>query len=414
LVRVDHNVVKKGKIKDGYRIDASVPTIKYIIENGGKPILMSHIGRVFDKKTGTIDTSPLNDVQPLVEYLKTKYNLTFCVPKCICEGDKGYTGFDPSVKEMINDMNAGKFDGMYIPNTRFFQGEEAKDDRKEKFGKELSALADIFVNDAFGSWQPHASVVCPTDHIPSFAGLLMQKEIENLNAIFNPKKPLTAVVAGSKFDTKIKSLSELIKVADHLILGGVIFNAYIAAKYDITIKGIDEEDMKIAQDFVTMSESMGGKVVEPTHIVESLDVDPFAEGGYTGNKKTHKISDLKPGTQLNYVLDVAQESFNDPNLTRIVEQSSTFFINAVMGFTPNFTEGTIGMYTLIAENKSALKLYGGGDTLQEFKGLLPDLYNNALNDNTYYFFTGGGTVLTAIEQGSPWNLDMLKALMKGK
>jgi phosphoglycerate kinase len=408
LVRVDHNVVKKGKISDSNRIDASIPTILHIIKKGGKPILMTHIGRPKDKAAGTINTSPENDVKPICDYLFHKFGLIFMTPECQKDGEKGYIGLDTSVNFMVKDLKDGKIDGIYLPNTRFFIGEEAKDEKKQIFGKQLAGLADIYVNDAFGSWQPHASTVVPVNFIKSYAGLLMQKEIENLSAIFNPKKPLTAVVAGSKFDTKIKPLEELIKVVDYLILGGVIFNAYIATKYGLTIKGVEEDDMKIAWEFVKLSDKYKGKVYEPTHIVESDTLDGKIEGKF----RTHKISDLKKGTTLNYVLDIGKESFTDNHLIEIINKTSTFFINAVMGFTPNFTEGTSGMYSLIHQNASALKLYGGGDTLQEFKNLLKSLYDKCLNDPNYYFFTGGGTILTAIEQGSPWKLDMLEALLK--
>jgi len=407
LVRVDHNVVKKGKISDAYRIDTTIPTIMHILKKGGKPILMTHIGRPKDKATGTIKISPENDVQPIVDYLDHKYGLKFAVPECQALDDKGYIGLDTTINLLICDMIDDNIDGIYLPNTRFFMGEEDKGAKKELFGKQLAAIADVFVNDAFGSWQPHASTVSPVKYIPSYAGLLMQKEITHLNDIFQPKKPLTAVVAGSKFDTKIKPLTELIKVVDHLILGGVIFNAYISAKYGISIKGIDEADMQVAIDFVDIAKKYPGKVVEPTHIVESDTL----EGKNDGQYRTHAIATLKSGTQLNYVLDIAKESFDDPKLKEIVTGSSTFFVNAVMGLTPFFTEGTVGMYSLIHTNKNALKLYGGGDTLQEFKNLLSELYWKAIDDPAYYFFTGGGTILTAIEQGSPWELDMLKVLV---
>jgi phosphoglycerate kinase len=410
LVRVDHNVVKKGRIKDAYRIDTTIPTIVHILKKGGMPILMTHIGRPKDKAAGTINVNPADDVQPIVDYLKHKYGLNFAVPECQKCDDKGYVGLDTTINFLLCEMYEGKIDGIYLPNTRFFMGEEDKGEKKILFGKQLAGLADVFVNDAFGSWQPHASTVEPVKYIPSYAGLLMQKEIQHLSEIFTPNKPLIAVVAGAKFDTKIKPLQELIKVVDHLVLGGVIFNAYIAAKYGFSIKGIDDEDMKIAAEFVKIAQSHPGKVIEPTHIVESDNLDSRTDGQY----RTHKVSDLKQGTILNYVLDIAKESFEDPKMQGIISGANTFFINAVMGFTPNFTEGTIAMYSLISKNAKAMKMYGGGDTLQEFKTLLSDIYAKALDDPSYYFFTGGGTILTAIEQGSPWKLDMLKALMQEK
>jgi len=412
LVRVDHNVVKKGKIIDAYRIDASMPTIKYILEKGGKPILMTHIGRPKDKAAGTIKVSDDNNVLSIVDYLSKNYSLSCAVPEFEPCGDKGYAGIDSSViKAPLDALKGGKVDIVYLPNTRFFIGEEDKGELKAAFGKELAGIADVFVNDAFGSWQPHASTVEPVKYLPSYAGLLMQKEIKHLVDLFNPKKPLTAVVAGSKFDTKIKTLEVLIQKVDYLILGGVIFNAYIGVKYGISIKGISDEDLQFAKDFVKLAEEKyPGKVIEPDYIVESDTL----EGKVDGQNRIHKISDLKPKTQLNYILDIGKESFENKALQDIIAKTETFFINAVMGLVPHFTEGTIGMYSLIDRNKGALKMYGGGDTLQEFKNLLPDLYEKSLDDKNYYFFTGGGTVLTAIEQGSPWNLDTVKALLEKK
>ena len=407
LLRVDHNVVKKGKISDTYRIETTIPTIMHIIKKGGKPIIMTHIGRPKDKQTGNIKISEDDNVLPIVEYLKHKFGLNFVVPEFQKYDEKGYFGIDSSINLLINQLKSGVYDGIYLPNTRFFMGEEDKGALKLIFGKQLAGIADVFVNDAFGSWQPHASTVAPVEHLPSSAGLLMQKEIKHLTDIFSPVRPLTAVVAGSKFDTKIKPLEELIKVADYLLLGGVIFNAYIAAKYNLEIKGISEEDMKIASDFVKLAQKTPDKVIEPDYIIESDTLDGKFEGQY----RTHKISDLKPGTKLNFILDIGKESFENNRLIDIIMKTKTFFINAVMGFTPNFTEGTIGMYSLINQNKEALKLYGGGDTLQEFKNLLPELYWKSLDDPKYYFFTGGGTILTAIEQGSPWKLDTIVALL---
>ena len=407
LLRVDHNVVKKGKISDTYRIDTTIPTILHILKKGGKPILMTHIGRPKDKETGNINISPNDDVKPIVDYLNHKYGLCFATVECQKCGEKGYFGLDTSINFLLNDLKNGKIDGIYLPNTRFFIGEEDKGELKKAFGKQLAGIADIFVNDAFGSWQPHASTVSAVEYLPSYAGLLMQKEIQHLTDIFTPAKPLTAVVAGSKFDTKIKTLVEIIKVADYLILGGVIFNAFIAAKYGLTIKGISDDDMRIAAEFVKLTEQYPNKVIEPDYIVESDTLEAKLDGQY----RTHKISELKPGVNLNYILDIGKESFENEALKDVIMKTNTFFINAVMGFTPSFTEGTIGMYSLINQNKEALKLYGGGDTLQEFKNLLPELYWKSIDDPKYYFFTGGGTILTAIEQGSPWKLDMIKALL---
>lgn len=408
LVRMDHNVVKKGKIKDAFRIDATYATLFYILAKGGKPIIMTHIGRPKDKTTGKIHISYEEDVKPIVEYLKLKLGLQIAIPQFKKVEDDGYSGIDTAINFMLRDLRNGKIDLIYLPNTRFFIGEEAKGELKDAFGKQLAGLADIFVNDAFGSWQPHASTVKPTEYIPSYAGLLMQKEIANLQKIFEPNKPFLAVVAGSKFDTKIGPLRSILKKVDYLLLGGVIYNAYLAVKYKIDIKGLDKNDLEYAKEFVELAKENPGKLLEPEFIVESDTLDGKFEDQY----RVHNIKDLKPGTKLNYILDIAKESFDNENIRNIILRSETIFVNAVMGFTPHFAEGTETLYSLIDQNAKAQKLYGGGDTLQELKNLLPGMYIRCIDDPTYYFFSGGGTILTAIELGSPWELSAIKALIK--
>ncbi|MBP7563056.1 MAG: phosphoglycerate kinase, partial [Candidatus Cloacimonetes bacterium] len=259
LVRMDHNVVKKGKIKDAFRIDATFATLFYILAKGGKPVLMTHIGRPKDKKTGKINISYEEDVKPVVEYLKQKLGLQIAIPQFKRIDEDGYYGIDSSINFMLRDLRQDKIDLIYLPNTRFFMGEEAKGEMRDAFGKQLAGLADIFVNDAFGSWQPHASTVKPAEYLPAYAGLLMQKEISNLQKIFEPDKPFLAVVAGSKFDTKIGPLRSILKKVDHLLLGGVIYNAYLSVKYGIEIKGIDPADLDIAKEFVALAKENPGK-----------------------------------------------------------------------------------------------------------------------------------------------------------
>ncbi len=406
LIRVDHNVVKKGLIKDPYRIDASLDTIKLVLNNGGKPILMSHVGRPKDKKTGKIEISEKTSVQPIVQYLNNKLGLTFITPEIQSTKDAGLSEF--SYQEELEKLKAGDVDGLYLPNTRWFAGEESKDEKTEKLARQMANLADVFVNDAFGSWQPHASTYNITKYHPSYAGLLMQKEIENLKRVLEPERPFLAVVAGSKFDTKIGSLTALLKSADHLIIGGVIYNAYLCAKYGFHIKGISDEDIQAASEFVKLTQEYPGKIVEPLFIIESDLLEEKTEGSC----RTHNIHDLKAGTELNYILDAAPRAFEEKHLQKILNSANTIFVNAVMGFTPRFTDGTVAMYDLIDKNKKAAKLFGGGDTLQEFKNLLPAIYKKALTNNKYYFFTGGGTILKAIKEGSAFGLEPVKALME--
>ena len=408
LVRVDHNVVKKGIIHDPYRIDATIGTLYYINAKGGKIILMTHVGRPKDKKTGEIKIDANSSVQPIVEYLKTKLHINFSTPEFHQYDNKGYIGIETSINHSIKELKEGKIDGIYLPNTRWFAGEEAKGEESERFADQLAGLADIYVNDAFGSWQAHASTVAITKYLPSFTGFLMQKELENLDRIYKPILPLLSVVAGSKFDTKIDSLFTLLKTSDYLVLGGVIYNAYLCAKYGIEIKGIEADDMENARKFVEFAKDYPNKLIELPFIIES----DIMEGKVEGQYRIHNINDLKAGTKLNYVLDIAAKSFEVASVKEVFLKAKTIFVNAVMGYTPYFNEGTIALDQLIDTNVEAVKLYGGGDTMQELKRLLPGLYIVALDDPKYYIFTGGGAVLKAIQEGNYFGLEPVKALLK--
>jgi len=408
LVRVDHNVVKKGIIHDPYRIDATLGTLFYIIAKGGKIILMSHVGRPKDKKAGTININEDTSVQPIVDYLQSKLHITVKIPEFHKYESKGYIGIETSINHIIKDLKENIIDCIYLPNTRWFWGEEAKGEESERFAYQLAGLADIFVNDAFGSWQAHASTVAVTKYLPSYAGFLMQKELLNLDRIYNPERPFVAVVAGAKFDTKIDSLNALLKVADYLVLGGVIYNAYLCAKYGFEIKGIEAEDMEHAKTFVEFANQYPDKMIELPYIIESDTL----EGKFEGKNRKLDIRNIKPGTKLNYILDVAKESFIEQSVLDVFNKAETVFVNAVMGYTPYFNEGTIALDQMIDENLKAVKLYGGGDTMQELKRLLPGLYIVALDNPKYYIFTGGGAVLKAIQEGTYQGLEPVKALCK--
>jgi phosphoglycerate kinase len=407
LARVDHNVVEKGVIKDPFRIDSTFGLIHYISSKGAFPILMTHVGRTRDKKTGHIKTGSDTGVAPIVEYLNRKIDGGFAIPDLPIDPELGIVDLKfETVEPLIKKLKNREIGGIYLPNTRWFAGEESKDDKTKALAEFFASLADYYVNDAFGSWQPHASTFDVVGKIPSAAGFLMQKELLNLDGVLNPDKPFLGVVAGAKYDTKIGPLLKLYEKTDHLLLGGVIYNAFLAAKYDVTIKGVAEEDVKLAKDLVNKDKD-AGKILEPGVLVESELLDSRDPS----KVKIVKTSDFKAGQSYNYILDVSPESFDCPKITAAIAGAKTVFINAVMGFTPNFFEGSARFYSEVGKNKAARKLYGGGDTLQELKNLCPGLYMHALDDPSYYFFTGGGAVLTAIESGA-YGIKPVEALLK--
>ena len=405
LVRFDHNVVKKGEVRDPFRIDRTIGTLFHIVERGGRPILMTHIGRPKDK-AGAITCRPDEAVEPIVQYLEQKLHTKIHIPHFPAEAEKGIIGIDTSINLAIRELKERKFGAIYLPNTRWFNGEEAKGDAADSLALQLAGLADIYINDAFGSWQAHASTYNITRHLPSYAGFLMQQELLNLDRVLNPVRPFLAVVAGSKYDTKIGPLTAIYDKVDKLILGGVIYNTYLCAKYDIRIQGVLDEDITLAKALVEKDRAQK-KIVELPHLVESDILEARQEGKY----RTLFIKDFKPGKSYNYILDIDPMSFEDSAVAAAISGAKTIFVNAVMGLTPHFSAGSQALDNTIDGNRGALKMYGGGDTLQEFKDLCPGLYLSVMDNAQYYFFTGGGTVLTAIEQGSPYGLKPVQALI---
>lgn len=407
LVRVDHNVVKKGRIKDPYRVDATFKTLYGIVEKGGRPILMTHVGRPKDKKTGKIGCKEEESVKPIVQYLEQKLPIKIHIPELPIDAERGILHLDESLGPAINDLKSGKIGMIYLPNTRWFQGEESKALERESFAQELADLADLFVNDAFGSWQAHVSTYDIATKLPSYAGTLLQKEIVNLGRVLHPEKPFVGIIAGAKYDTKIGPIKALYKSVDNLILGGLLYNTFLSSKYGVGIDGVSGEDATLAKELVEMDHSEK-KILEMSNLVESTTIKGRIEGQY----KTRNMKDCKKGDSLGYLLDIDPTSLDDNRVKDVILSAKTIFVNAVMGLMPHFFEGSQKLYSLIASNQSALKLFGGGDTLQELKNLCPGIYMAGLDDPGTYYFTGGGSVLAAIEQGTPYKLKPVEALLE--
>lgn len=406
LVRVDHNVVKAGKIKDPYRIDATLGTLYVIAEKGGRPILMTHVGRPRDKKTGNITCQEGESVIPIVRYLEKKLPIKIHVPEFKADPEKGITELKPSIQKALDDLKQGKIGMIYLPNTRWFQGEQATGPVRGQFSRDLAGLADLFVNDAFGSWQPHASTFDVAKELPSYAGDLLQRELASLQHVLNPEKPFLGIIAGAKYDTKIGPVRALYEKVDHLILGGLLYNTFLAAKYGIDVAGVTEEDKALAASLVEQDKDQH-KILEMPYLVESESTEGRAEGKFG----TVDLKGLKAGAKYGYFLDVHPDSLEKGRVKDVIGSAKTIFVNAVMGLMPYYDEGSAALYRLIAENRSAMKLFGGGDTLQELKNLCPGIYLSGLDDPDTYYFTGGGSVLTAIEQGSPYGLKPVEVLM---
>lgn len=228
-----------------------------------------------------------------------------------------------------------------------------------------------------------------------------------MREVLEPKLPFVAVVAGSKYDTKIGPLTEIYKKVDKLILGGIIYNTFLCAKYNVRMKGVEESDIELAKGLV-QQDKLENKILELPMIVET---DTLA-GRFEGQFRTIHVKDFKEGDQFGFVVDVDPGSFETSEVQEVLSSAKTIFVNAVMGMMPNFWHGTSKMDEAIDRNSSAQKFFGGGDTLQEFKSLWPGLYQAALDSAKYYLFTGGGTVLKVLEEGDPFGLPTVRALIE--
>ncbi len=406
LIRVDHNVVKNGKIKDPYRIDATFGTLYTVVEKGGRPILLTHIGRPRDKNTGRITCDEGQSVAPVAAYLRQKLGVRIHIPEFPIDPEKGILHVDEMILPAVEDLKAGKTSIIYLPNSRWFQGEQSKGPEGAVFAEELAGMADIFVNDAFGSWQPHVSTYDIAKRMPSYAGPLLRKEIENLYGALEPERPFLAIVAGAKYDTKIGPVKALYDRVDHMILGGLMYNTFLCAKYGIKIGGVSDEDCRLAIELVEQDREMG-KIIELPYLVETDNIGPKAKKTF----RTRSLEKLKEKGSGGHILDVAPQSLKTDIIENVIHSARTIFTNAVMGFMPDFFEGSKALYEAISSNDSALKLFGGGDTLEALKTLCPGVYLKGLDTSDTYYFTGGGSVLTALEQGSPYHLKPVEALM---
>ena len=423
LVRVDHNCVKKGVVKDVHRIERTLPTLYNIVERGARPILMTHVNRPRGED-GVIDVDEVNDgVGAVANVLRVKLGVIFAAPTFKVRADgRGIDWDEVSMSTILEDLRARRIGGVYLPNTRWFDGEEAGAGTEacSALCRRLADLADIYVNDAFGSWQPHASTVEITKYLPSYAGLCMERELRAIEAVLEPKRPFVAIVGGAKVDTKLGTLRAVAKRCDTLILGGVVYNAYLCAKYGIEIEGVSEKDVELAAEL--LHPEVQAKLVELPVVVESSSLQGCGcvpkegvcstPGVMQNGVRAIRIDELQRGASYGYFLDVAASAFDDARVKSVLSNAASIFVNAVMGFTSSgFHEGTTALDHAISSNKLARKYFGGGDTIQEFKSLSPALYLSAVDDPTFYLFTGGGTVLKTLELGGAEELETVKCLL---
>ncbi len=378
LVRVDFNVPldAKFKITDDTRIRAALPTIKHLLKEGAAVILMSHLGRPQKKlnEDGSINVKKFT-LNHLVSHLSKKLRVKVKFADN-CAGD--------SAKKLAKSLKAGEV--LLLENTRFHK-EESKGDKA--FAKKLASLADVYVNDAFGTaHRAHASTTTVAQFFKkgkkSF-GFLMLKEIENANKLLNdPARPLTAIIGGAKVSDKILLLERLIDFANNIVIGGGMAYTFIKAKGGSTGNSLVEEDkQKLALRLLAKAKKKGVNIYLPK---DSVIADKFAANAKKETKYSMRIRKGWMGLDIG---EKAQKEF-----AAVIESSSSILWNGPMGVfeMPAFAKGTKAIAKSVAKatKKGAFSLVGGGDSVAAVNQM-------GLSDKVSYVSTGGGAMLEFLE-----------------
>jgi len=366
LMRADFNVpVDNGSITDDTRIRAALPTIQDLIGKGAKLILTSHFGRPKGKVNDSMRLTLVGE--RLTEVLGQK------VKKCNdCIGEE--------VISTVATMQNG--DVVLLENVRFNPGEEKND---PEFAKQLASVADVYVNDAFGtSHRAHASTEGVTKYLsPSVAGYLIEKELKFLQgAIDNPQKPLAAIIGGSKVSSKIGVIEALLDKCDKLFLGGgMIFTFYKARGLSVGKSLVENDKIELARSLEAKAKEKGVAMYLPTDVVVADKFDPEA------NTQTVSVEAIPDGWM---GLDIG------PNSAKVFQDAladcKTVIWNGPMGVfeMEKFAKGTEAIAQTLADKQNAITIIGGGDSVAAVEQL-------GLGEKMSHISTGGGASLELLE-----------------
>lgn len=368
LVRCDFNVpLKDGEITDLNRIYGALPTIKYLVEQGGKVILCSHMGKPKGEAKPELSLEPVG--KKLSELLGKEV---------VFANDSEVVG--ENAKKAVASMKDG--DVVLLQNTRY-RAEETKNG--EVFSKELASLADIFVNDAFGTaHRAHCSTVGAGEYLEArVCGYLIQKELKFLGeAVANPKRPFTAILGGAKVSDKIAVIEQLLEKVDNLIIGGGMAYTFLKAQgYDIGISLVEEDKVEYAGEMIKKAEAKGVKMLLPIDNIVADKFSPDAEPVVTEGQNIptgYMGLDIGPKTIEAYL--------------GAVKESKTIIWNGPMGVFEfaNFAQGTLSVAKEMASLTEAVTVIGGGDSAAAVNQL-------GYGDKMTHVSTGGGASLEFLE-----------------
>jgi len=364
LVRVDFNVpIENGKVLDDWRLRATLPTIRYLTERGAKVILLSHLGRPKGKRDEQFSLRPV--AQRLSELLGQPVQFADD-----CVGEVAEQG--------VARLQAGEV--LLLENLRFHAGEEANDD---SFAQQLARLGDVFVNDAFGAaHRAHASVHAITKFLPSYAGLLMEREVTHLSRLLEaPEKPFVAVLGGAKVSDKIGVIRNLLTKVDALLIGGAMAFTFLKAQGYETGKSLVEADkLDLANALLGEAREKGVELVLPVDVVVA---ESDAEDAATQVVPVTAIPADKAG------YDIGPETAN--LFAERIRTAKTVFWNGPMGRferTP-FKAGTKAIAEALAQC-SGTTVVGGGETAAA-------AFEFGIADKVTHVSTGGGAALELLE-----------------
>ena len=368
LCRCDFNVpTKNGKITSDKRIVAAMPTIKYLVDHNAKVILCSHMGK------------PKGEVKPELSLQVVADRISELLGKPVVMA-KDVVGEDAKAKAAA--MKDG--DVMLLENTRFEKGETKND---PELSKALASMADLFVNDAFGTaHRAHSSTAGVADYLPAVCGYLVQKEVSIMGkALADPERPFVAILGGAKVSDKLNVINNLLEKVDTLIIGGGMAFTFLAAKgYDIGSSLVDSEKIDYCKEMMAKAESKGVKLLLP---VDAVVADSFPNPIDAEIAVETVAADAIPADKMG--LDIGEKS--QALFADAVKSAKTVVWNGPMGVfeNPTLAKGTIAVAQALADS-SAVTIVGGGDSAAACEQL-------GFADKITHISTGGGASLEFLE-----------------